>query len=184
MIVARYLSINAIKAGQFRLFALGLACEGVPICRRPLAEAFPYLILDARGVSFAAVAAPLSAASAAPQSGPSSQGAAAPTRGKPRRAGGGGVEIGGKLRLSRRVARNYGLPPPGGDRTSAYSGKTGVRGRGGRKLGDRLRNRANFAGRPRRTLSHEPCIPLFQQVCVTPRTSPVTPPWKVGGVCW
>jgi hypothetical protein len=65
MIVARSLSINAIKAGQFRLFALGLAREGVPICRRPLAEAFPYLILDARGVSFAAVAAPLSAASAA-----------------------------------------------------------------------------------------------------------------------
>jgi hypothetical protein len=66
-------------------------------------------------------------------------------------------------------------------RLSGCLEKTGGRRRGGRKFGDRLRNYSDFAGRPRRTLSHEPCIPLFQQVCVTPRTSPVTPPWKVGG---
>jgi hypothetical protein len=65
MIVARSLSINAIKADQFRLFALSLAREGVPICRRPMAEALPLSDPGRKGNQLAAVAAPLSAASAA-----------------------------------------------------------------------------------------------------------------------
>jgi hypothetical protein len=77
---------------------------------------------------------------------------------------------------TRAFARRH--SPFGGDRTSAYSGKSGAVGGVAENWQTASENCANFAGRPRRALSHLPCTPLFQRVCVTPRTSPVTPPWR------
>jgi hypothetical protein len=70
-------------------------------------------------------------------------------------------------------------PPraPARDCSAGYSGKIQAPWAGCPKIGGPPQKTARILpdGHP---LSHLPCIPLFQRVCVTPRTSPVTPPWR------